>query len=82
MRAKRLIQGLNNSQKIRVIVDGVGFVTTVQDVESMPFTSQRIAVHSVLLSIGTQGLQGLSARQRVYTERQTQEEYEIQVDLI
>ena len=82
MRAKRLIQGLNNSQKIRVIVDGVGFVTTVQDVESMPFVSQRIAVHSVLMSIGTQKLQGLATRQRVYTESQTYQEYQVQVDLI
>ena len=82
MRAKRLIQGLNNSQKIRVIVDGVGFVTTVQDVESMPFVSQRIAVHSVLMSIGLEGLQGLATRQRVYTESQTHQEYQVQVDLI
>jgi nitrogen-specific signal transduction histidine kinase len=82
MRAKRLIQGLNNSQKIRVIVDGVGFVTTVQDVESMPFVSQRIAVHSVLAAIGTQGLQGLAARQRVYTEHQGYVEFQVQVDLI
>jgi hypothetical protein len=82
MRAKRLIQGLNNSQKIRVIIDGVGFVTTVKDVDSMPFVSQRVAVHSVLMSIGTQGLQGLATTQRVYSERQTTEEYQVQVDLI
>jgi hypothetical protein len=82
MRAKRLIQGLNNSQKIRVIIDGVGFVTTVRDVDNMPFVSQRVAVHSVLTSIGTQGLQGLATTQRVYSERQTTEEYQVQVDLI
>lgn len=82
MRAKRLIQGLNNSQKIRVIVDGIGFVTTVQDVDSMPFVSQRIAVHSVLLSIGLEGLQGMSTRQRVYTEHQGYVEFQVQVDLI
>ena len=82
MRAKRLIQGLNNSQKIRVIIDGVGFVTTVQDVDNMPFVSQRVAVHSVLTSIGTQGLQGLATTQRVYSERQTTEEYQVQVDLV
>jgi hypothetical protein len=82
MRAKRLIQGLNNSQKIRVIIDGVGFVTTVRDVDNMPFVSQRVAVHSVLMSIGTQGLQGLATTQRVYSERQTTEEYQVQVDLI
>jgi hypothetical protein len=82
MRAKRLIQGLNNSQKIRVIIDGVGFVTTVKDVDNMPFVSQRVAVHSVLISIGTQGLQGLATTQRVYSERQTTEEYQVQVDLV
>ncbi len=82
MRAKRLIQGLNNSQKIRVIIDGVGFVTTVKDVDNMPFVSQRVAVHSVLMSIGTQGLQGLATTQRVYSERQTTEEHQVQVDLI
>ena len=82
MRAKRLIQGLNNNQKIRVIIDGVGFVTTVKDVDNMPFVSQRVAVHSVLMSIGTQGLQGLATTQRVYSERQTTEEYQVQVDLV
>jgi hypothetical protein len=82
MRTKQLIQGLNNSQKIRVIIDGIGFVTTVKDVESMPFVSQRIAVHSVLLSIGTQGMSGLATTQCVYTEHQVREEYQIQVDLI
>jgi hypothetical protein len=82
MRAKRLIQGLNNSQKIRVIIDGVGFVTTVRDVDNMPFLSQRMAVHSTLMSIGTQGLQGLATTQRVYSERQTTEEYQVQVDLV
>ena len=29
MRKQRLITGFNNSQRIRVIVDGVGFFTTV-----------------------------------------------------
>jgi hypothetical protein len=82
MRTKQLIQGLNNNQKIRVILDGIGFYTTVKGVNDMPFTSQRIAVHSVLTSIGTQGLQGLATTQRVYSERQTTEEYQVQVDLV
>ena len=82
MRAKRLIPGLNNNQKIRVIIDGVGFLSTVKDVESMPFVSQRIAVQSVLMSMGAQGVLGMATTQRVYTERQTTEEYQVQVDLI
>ncbi len=82
MRAKRIIQGLNNSQKIRVIIDGVGFVTTVRDVDNMPFVSQRMAVHSTLMSIGVKGLQGLVTTQRVYSDRQTTEEFQVQVDLV
>ena len=82
MRAKRLIQGLNNSQKIRVIIDGIGFVATVQDVDNMPFVSQRIAVYSVLASLGAHGGQGLACTQRVYSECDGQKEYQIQVDLV
>lgn len=34
MRTKEVIKGLKNSQKIRVIVDGVGIYMTVGEVES------------------------------------------------
>jgi len=44
MRRPQLIKGLNNSQRIRVIVDGVGFYTTVEGAFDMPFTGQRMAV--------------------------------------
>jgi hypothetical protein len=82
MRTKQLIQGLNNNQKIRVILDGIGFYTTVKGTENMVFTSQRIAVQAVLYSIAAQGVQGMATTKRVYSERQTTEEYEVQVDLI
>jgi hypothetical protein len=82
MRSKRLIMGLNNSQKIRVILDGVGFSTTVQDVDNMPFVSQRMAVHGVLMSLGVSGDKGLATTQYVYGDRGVREEYQVQVDLI
>jgi hypothetical protein len=34
------------------------------------------------MSIGVKGLQGLATTQRVYSERQTTEEFQVQVDLI
>lgn len=52
MKTKRYIDGLNNSQKIRVIVDGVGFVTTVQGAFDMPIHAQRVATTMALTSLG------------------------------
>jgi len=51
MRRPQLINGLNNSQRIRVIVNGVGFYTTVQGAFDMPFTGQRMAVVHALSQI-------------------------------
>jgi hypothetical protein len=52
MKTKRFVTGLNNSQKIRVIVDGVGFVTTVAGVFDMPIRTQRVATSMALNSLG------------------------------
>ena len=52
MRTKRYITGLDNSQKIRVICNGVGFYTTVKGAFDMCMHSQRVAVTSVLSYIG------------------------------
>ena len=52
MRTKRLYSGLNNSQKIRVILNGVHIYTTVGSTTSMfGVTSQRIAVDAALVAI-------------------------------
>lgn len=52
MRTKQLVTGLKNTQKIRVICDGVGFNTTVTDAFGMTFQSQRYAVGVALESLG------------------------------
>jgi hypothetical protein len=82
MRTKRLIEGLNNSQKIRVIINGIGFYTTVADTENMVFTSQRVAVQSLLYSLGLSGDRGLASTQRVYDETNKVVEFQVQVDLV
>jgi hypothetical protein len=82
MRAKRLIQNLNNSQRIRVIIDGVGFYTTVRDTENMVFSSQRIAVQAVLISMGLSGDRGLAVTKKVYGENNDIKTYQVQVDLV
>ena len=88
MRTKRLINGLDNSQKIRVIINGVGFYTTVRDAFNMCFHSQRIAVTSALTSLGfDQALPadrrptGFGTRMSVYDHDHKHVEVDVQVDL-
>jgi len=87
MRTKRFVMGLNNNQRIRVICDGVGFVTTVAGAFDMPLTHQRIAVTSTLVSLGlTQvtnpNVTGTLLRQRVFGPEGRQMEIDVQVDLL
>jgi|TARA_R110000868_G_scaffold116738_2_gene310467 hypothetical protein len=49
MRTKTLIEGFKNSQKIRVIVDGVGIYTTVGATASIFATSKHYAAVNLAL---------------------------------
>ena len=89
MRTKRFVDGLNNSQKIRVIVNGVGFCTTVAGAFNMVFTSQQKAVTMALLSIGlSQGnpykepVTGIARTFTVYGEDDKKVDVQVQVDLV
>jgi hypothetical protein len=91
MRTKRLIDGLNNSQKIRVIVNGVGFYTTVEGAINMAFRSQRSAVMMALVSVGlsqtlpvADRITGLARTYRVYDDANDSKQIEVavQVDLV
>lgn len=92
MRTKSLIAGLRNNQKIRVICDGVGFVTTVAGAFDMVFTHQRIAVCCVLgrlsfairdaLDLGKDVPRGFGCRQRVYGPDNKIVDLDIQIDLL
>lgn len=95
MRAKRLVEGLNNSQKIRVIVDGVGFYTTVGGVADMCFYSQRLAVTMALQTIGcsqsqtgqkvsgiNKAITGIARTYNVYDHNDQKVDVQVQVDLI
>ena len=54
MRKQRLIQGLNNSQKIRFIVDGVGMYCRISDVENFATYSAQQAVITALQNLQAQ----------------------------
>lgn len=52
MRTKQLYPGINNSQKIRVILNGVGIYTTVMQAQGIfSHTDHRIAMEAGLLEI-------------------------------
>ena len=86
---KRLVVGLNNSQKIRVICNGVAFHTTVQGaLEGMSFVDQRLAVSHVLTELGlgqfnlTDRPMGIAKPVRVYNHRNERVTVDVQVDLV
>jgi len=84
----RLVVGLKNSQKIRVIVNGVAFHTTVQGaMEGMSFVDQRLAVSHVLTELGlgqfnhTDKPMGIAKPVRVYNHKNERVTVDVQVDL-
>lgn len=86
---RRLVVGLNNSQKIRVIVNGVGFYTTVKGaLEGMSFTDQRLAVSHVLTELGlgqfnnTNVPTGIGKPVRVYNHKNERVSVDVQIDLV
>ena len=85
----RLVVGLKNSQKIRVIVNGVAFHTTVQSaLEGMSFVDQRLAVSHVLTELGlgqfnhTDKPMGIAKPVRVYNHKNERVTVDVQVDLV
>ncbi len=54
MRTKRLITGLDNSQKIRFIVNGFSMFCRVKDIENIASTEHRVAVWIAAERIGTE----------------------------
>lgn len=48
MRKQQIIPGMNNSQKIRFMIDGFGMYCKVADIENFATSSHRVAVLSAL----------------------------------
>ena len=85
----RLVVGLKNSQKIRVIVNGVAFHTTVQGaMEGMSFVDQRLAVSHVLTELGlgqfnhTDRPMSIAKPVRVFNHKNERVTVDVQVDLV
>ena len=83
MRRKQVVSGFNNSQKIRVIVDGVGFYMTVgETVERFATSNHRIAVETTLTKMAQEQITGFGQRVSVYDSRMKQTQIDVQVDIL
>jgi hypothetical protein len=82
MRTRSVIRGLKNSQPVRVIVNGVGFVTTVEGMTQMTFTEQRVAAWNALEHIAREKITGFAYTSTFYNDRMERTSVDVQVDLI
>ena len=82
MRTKQIISGLKNSQRVRVILNGIGFYTTVQGVTEMVFSEQRVIVYNALELIGREKIQGYGGQNRVYDSKMNVVTFDVQVNLV
>ncbi len=83
MRTKQLIWGLNNSRKIRAIVDGVGMYMQVKDLQDrFVFTNQRVAVWQALEYCVRTNTMGFATTYTFYDEKMQRKAVQVQVDLL
>jgi hypothetical protein len=82
MRTKQFIQGFKNKQRIRAIVNGVGFITTVQDLLCGPFSDQTIALQQVMHTMSLEKINGFGTTVTVYDYKMQQKRFDIQLNLI
>ena len=83
MRRATVIKGLKNSQKIRVIVEGVGLYMTVGDTDSIfSTTSHRQAVQHTLHLMVEQKCGGFAHTVTMYDSRLNRSSVACQVDIL
>jgi hypothetical protein len=84
MRRRQVIKGFKNSQRIRVIMDGIGFNSTVQDALEGPFTMQNTVIQIALEKMinGSPKSTGFATRVTTYDSKMRAKDFDIQIDLL
>jgi hypothetical protein len=83
MRRRQVIKGFKNSQRIRVIIDGIGYNSTVQDSLDGPFTAQNTVIQVALEKmVKSPNTRGFATRVTTYDSKMRAKEFDIQIDLI
>ena len=87
MRPQQVIAGLNNSQKIRIMVDGFGMYMKIKNLDSICTTTHRYAVDTALVLL-VNAIQknpkttGFGSRISVYNGKMESVSVDVQVDLV
>lgn len=80
---KRLFPNIKNSQRVRVIINGVGVYLQVKDIpNAFAMTNQRIAVTHALTHVGYQKLQSFGKTYSIYDNQMKNSNIDLQVDLV
>ena len=83
MRRPAVIPGLKNSQRIRVILDGVGVYMTVGDTaNNFATTKHQVAVQNTLRLMVLERCGGMGHTIKVYNDTLTPATVQVQVDLM
>jgi len=84
MRRRTIIKGLKNSQRIRVIMDGIGYNSTVQDSLEGPFTVQNTVIQMALERFVNSSVKstGFATHITSYDNKMQKKEFDVQIDLI
>ena len=88
MRKKRLIPYFNNSQKIRVFVDGIGLYMTIGQLETMfATTNHRVATWTALETLGLDrmkdpNISGIGTSVKIYDNALQSKLMHVQLDLL
>jgi len=82
MRTKQFIPGFKNKQRIRAIVNGVGFITTVQDLLCGPFSDQTTALYQVMNTMSVEKVDGFGTTITVYDYKMNRKRFDIQLNLM
>lgn len=87
MRTKILYPGIKNSQKIRIMVDGFGFYTTVKDITNICTMTHRAAVESAMTTLASciakgQKITGFGSGVTVYNDKMQPTRVDTQIDLV
>ena len=83
MRTKSVILGFKNSQKIRVIIDGVGIYMTVGETTSrFATTAHYQAVETTLHLMARDKITGMGHRVGVYDFNMNKVNVDVQVDIL
>jgi hypothetical protein len=83
MRTPQVIKGFNNSQKIRVIINGVGIYMTVgETVSKFATTTHYQAVETTLHIMARDKVTGMGHRVGVYDGKMNRVDVDVQVDIL